>query len=210
MMSLGERELFVASVTYHSGTVAMLAPYSNDGGKKSPKPNEAWSVAAEVLAGVPPYPGGRSFELRSNLYSVSGVDQDWLRHAFGTVALLVEGGPWPPPRSAAGRAAEILAGRVIWQRVALRYLDGPSLCGRVQGPDGTPVTARVALAEQTLQAGETWTTRPRDGRFDRFLAAPGRATLEITAQGFRRWRQTLDVGRNRTDLGNITLEPLPP
>ena len=32
--------------------------------------------------------------VRRKLHSVEGTDQDWLRHTFGTLALLVEGAHW--------------------------------------------------------------------------------------------------------------------
>lgn len=172
VMQLADRERFAAAVSYHLGNIAVLAPYTI-GGVRNPEPNEAWLVAEEVVAAMPPHPEGRRFVLRSKLYSVQGTDQDWLRHEHGTVALLVEGGSWPPPIDAQERRAALSSIRPSWMALANRLLDGPSLSGQVRDRRGRPLEATVEIAEVATFEGERWSTRPRDGRFDRFLPQPG-------------------------------------
>jgi hypothetical protein len=202
LMRLAGRERFVAALSFHTGTVALLSPYTAPG-VRNPEPDEAWPVAEGLVADLDPLPGGRSLRVRRNLYPVRGVDQDWLRHAFGTLAFLVEAGPWPPPMDRAGREAQLRAARPLWKRLALRYLDGPSVSGRVLDRDGHPLEAEVRLVGQKLGAGERWTSRPRDGRFDRFLAAPGEHLLEVRAPGKRPLRRAFESGAGRVDLGSL-------
>jgi hypothetical protein len=205
VMRLAERERFLAAISYHTGTVALLAPYSIPE-VANPEPNEAWQVAEEILAGLERHPTtGRVFRVRRNLYPVHGVDQDWLRQAHGTLALLVEAGGWPPPLDPAVRAAELAALRPLWRGLARRYIEGPSLTGRVVDAQGRPLAAEVRLREQALRAGERWTARPRDGRFDRYLPGPGRTTLQIEAPGFAPVERTLEVGSARAVVGEIVL-----
>ena len=85
-----------------------------------------------------------------------------------------------------------------------RYLDGPTISGKVIDASGQPVVAAVSLAEQTAGEGEVWQTRCRDGRFDRFLPAPGRYTLRVQAEGTPAVEQVVDVQAGRTQV-QITL-----
>ncbi len=207
MIRLADREHFVASVSYHMGTLTILAPYTIDG-VENPEPNEAWLIAEHVASKLSPHPQGGSFSVRRNLYSVDGVDQDWHRHAHGTVALLVEGGKWPPPLDRDMRTAVVTAVRPTWTALLDRFLDGPSVSGRVITADGRPARVEVRILEQTTKAGEIWTTRPRDGRFDRYLPAPGRYRLALYKGGELLLQRSLDVGRERVRI-DFVLEAMP-
>jgi len=182
MMELANQERFAASVSYHTGTVAVLAPYTIDD-VRNPTPNEAWSVAEEVVKGLPDHPQARRFRVVKQLYSVDGTDQDWLRHQHGTLALLVEGAQYTPrDLSAVGPIVE--ANRPIWTRLLERYVEGPAVSGVVIDRDGLPVYAEVRVGDQTLVEDEHWMTRCRDGRFDRYLPQAGRYTIEVRPRGY--------------------------
>ena len=206
MMRLAARERFAAAISYHTGTVGILAPYTIDG-VKNPEPNEAWTVAVEVARKLPNHPQPwskqnprpRKFRVKRKLYSVEGTDQDWLRHAHGTLALLVEGAS-RTPLELEQRRKIVAAVRPTWQLLLDRYLDGPTLSGVVTGRRGLPLRAEVRIREVTTHEGERWTTRPRDGRFDRFLAAPGTYHLVVTAPGYRTLTRTVKVARGRLHL----------
>lgn len=199
MMRLGASERFVASISYHTGTVALLAPYTTDG-PRTPEPDEAWAVAEHIAARMPPHPEGRAFTARRSLYAVDGTAEDHLRHAHGTVALLLEGARKTPETEAA-RAAVLRAVRPSWQLLLARYLDGPALHGVVRDAAGRPVEAQVSIDEQRLQEGEAWTSRCRDGSFHRLVAAPGRYTLRVRAEGLREVTRVVEVsGRTRVDV----------
>ncbi|PSM31444.1 M14 family zinc carboxypeptidase, partial [Haliangium sp. UPWRP_2] len=129
MMRLAEREHPTASISYHTGTVAILAPYTIPGAQ-SPEPNEAWEVAAALAAAMPPHPQGRNFAVQKNLYPVDGTDQDWLRHGFGTLALILECAR-SNPKSADERVALVRAVRDSWMFLFDRFLNGPSISGSV-------------------------------------------------------------------------------
>ena len=66
---------FAASLSFHTGNVTVLAPYTIDN-VSSPTPNEAWLVAEELVAGLPRHPQGKDITVRRNIYPVDGTDQD--------------------------------------------------------------------------------------------------------------------------------------
>lgn len=206
MMRLAESERFAAAISYHTGTVAVLAPYTIDN-TPNPEPNEAWAVGEYVVAGLPQHPQ-KPWALRPKLYSVDGTDQDYYRHQHGTVALLVEGSP-RDPRGGAERDGVLRALRATWVRLLERFVDGPSLSGTVTDSLGRPVVAEVALDEIAPRAGERWTTRCRDGRFDRFVPAPGRYTVRVRVAGREPVVRTVDIDKGRAPL-EIKLEGEPP
>jgi hypothetical protein len=77
----------------------------------------------------------------------------------------------------------------------------------VLNPDGSPAQVEVRLREQTLRAGELWTTRPRDGRFDRFLPVAGNYHVQLLREGVRLTEQPVRVGAERKQI-EIVLPPL--
>jgi hypothetical protein len=200
MMRLAESEHPVASLSYHTGNVTVLAPYTIDG-VQSPTPNEAWTVAEELVAGLPEHPQGKPWAVRKMIYPVDGTDQDWLRARFGTLALLVEGAR-KDTENADDRRAIVLSARPLWTRLLDRYLDGPSIYGQLKDAAGRPVQATVAIDEIKTAEGEQWKSRCRDGRYDRYLPAPGHYTLRIKVDGQPDLVRGIDVpaGRARLDL----------
>lgn len=207
MMALGESEHPVASVSFHTGTVALLVPYTIDG-VKDPTPNEALTVAEALLAGLPEHPQGKPIGIRRKLYPVDGTDQDYYRAQYGTLALLFEGAR-RDPKDEVERRAVLHAARPIWIRLFQRFLDGPSLTVRVKDATGKPVVAEVAIAELPAQEGEVYLTRCRDGRFDRYLNGPGRYTVRVRVPGEDAvLEKPVDVGNQHTEL-EVALETAP-
>ncbi|MBN2496534.1 MAG: hypothetical protein JXR96_18215 [Deltaproteobacteria bacterium] len=197
MMALARREHFAASISYHMGCVSVLVPYTIEG-VPQPEPDEAWAVAEQITAGLK-HPQGK-LGLRRQLFPVSGTDQDWLRYRFGTLALLVEAATWPPPLETAERVELLEALRLVWMRLLDRLLDGPAVSGTVRDRKGRPQKARVRVLEIERRAGERWTSRPRDGHFDRFLPAPGSYTLEIRPRRGKPHIEPIQVGRERVKV----------
>ncbi len=198
MMRLADSEHFVASISYHTGNVTVLAPYTIDG-VKSPTPNEAWTVAEELVAGLPEHPQGKPWAVRKMIYPVDGTDQDFLRARFGTLALLIEGArkDTAVPEE---RRAIVLSARPLWMRLLDRFLDGPAVSGRVLDAAGNPVAAAVSIDEVKTAEDESWTTRCRDGRFDRYLPAAGRYTLRVKVAGQPDVTRAIEVASGRTQL----------
>ncbi|PIW02256.1 MAG: hypothetical protein COW42_02405 [Deltaproteobacteria bacterium CG17_big_fil_post_rev_8_21_14_2_50_63_7] len=176
VMALARSEHFLASISYHIGNIAILAPYTTED-VESPTPNEAWSVAESVAEGMPSWLDKRVYDVRRNLYTVDGTDQDWLRHETGCVALLVEGSPSSPIKLDERRTA-VHAVRQSWIGLLRRSI-GPGISGRLVNRSGEPVVAVVSIDEIELHAGEQWTSRCRDGRFHRFVPGPGTYTVRI-------------------------------
>jgi hypothetical protein len=185
MVRLAESEVFAASISYHIGGVALLVPYTIDR-VRSPEPNEAWPIAEQLAREMPLHPdavAAGGFPVRRNLYSVDGTDQDWHRHAHGTVAFLIESALRGADATAEGRAERVRAMRGSWSLLADRYLDGPSIEGQVLDAAGRPVAAEVHLAEVRLHEGESWRARCHDGHFARFVAQAAGYTLRVRVDG---------------------------
>jgi hypothetical protein len=151
MMRLAERESFVAALSFHMGTHALLVPYTVSTAT-DPEPNEAQCVADEIAGTLP---------VKKQLYAVDGVDQDWHRWKNGTLAYVAEIADWPPPLDVAQRRPIVHQARNLWIRLARRFIRGPSL-----------QTHDVAKAPaQTLKNGEVWLPRQRDGLIARYRIA---------------------------------------
>lgn len=198
MMQLAEVEHPVAAVSFHTGTVALLVPYTIDG-SKDPLPNEAWTVAEGIVAGLSPHPQGKPFSLKRKLYSVDGTDQDYYRFRFGTLAYLVEGARRYTPDEAE-RIALVRAVRPTWTLLLDRFLAGPSLSVTVVDARSIPVAAQVHVEELAPQQGERWESRCRDGRHSRFLPAPGRYTLRVSAPSAPEVTQLVEVSAGHTQV----------
>ncbi len=207
VMKLANRERFVAALTYHTGTVAVLAPYTIDK-VENPTNNETWGVAEQLIEGLPDHPQKREWKVKRKLYSVDGTDQDWHRAEHGTLALLVEG-TRRSPRTPAKRRELNAAVRPLFERLLDRVLDGPSVSGRVLDAAGKPVFAEVAIPQVGLQGGERWMTRERDGRFDRVLHAPGAYDVQVKIGGKIVATRAVEVGVGRVVV-TIRLTARPP
>lgn len=198
MMKLVNAERFGASISYHSGTVCILAPYTIDG-VKDQQPNEAWALGQYISKQMPTHPEGRTFKLRRNLYAVSGTDQDWFRHEHGTVGLLVEA-VRTTPRDTCVRRVATQANRRSWLALFQRTIEGPTLIGTTTDAKNNPVEATITIKEQTLNANENWTTRPRDGVFMRYMTRPGKYTITASAKGYQPVTKSIHVRRGLTRM----------
>jgi hypothetical protein len=197
VMRLAQNEKFVAAMSFHTGTLALLAPYTIPF-VKQPEPDAAWVVAQEVLSAMPEHPEGPA-PLMRRLYALDGCDQDWLRHEHGTLALLWEGGKkWLAMDPVRGEM--IASARGSWMELAKRAMAGPTISGRVLDASGRPVVADVAVAEVKLTEGERWESRCRDGRFDQVLAGPGEYTLVVSAGGSEVRRKVTVAAGKRTHV----------
>lgn len=181
IMRLAQRERFLGALTFHTGTVKVLAPYTIDG-VLNPEPNVAWMMAEKLAEGLPRHPQKRDWVVGRKLYSVDGTDQDWLRHAHGTVALLLEVARWTPLKQK-NRQAVFDAVHPLWSGLLQRSLTGPAIHGQVVDAEGKPVEAEVRIKEVVYYQKERWTTRPRDGHFARYLPGPGLYTLQVMVEG---------------------------
>ena len=198
MMRLAHREHFAASLSFHTGTVALLPPYTIPK-MRSPQPNECDAIAQILTQDLPEHPQKGLFEIKRMLYPVEGTDQDWLRYNYGTVALLVEGARWSPVDSEERRKI-IEAVRPLWQRLLDRVVNGPTLTGRVVDQEGRALRAEVRLVQQRLREGEKWFSRCRDGRFTRLLPKAGSYTVEVRYPGTSPVRKTIRVGKGLTRM----------
>ena len=199
MIRLAGDQRFAAAISFHTFSTAILSPYTIDG-VDNPLPDETWPIAEAIAAAAPRQPNGRPYRVRRKLYPVDGTDQDWHRHAHGTLAYLLEGSHHNP-RDPELRLAAVAATRPVWQALLDRVLAGPAVVGHVRDEQGRPVEAAVMLDEMSFRAGERWTTRPRDGRFFRAVPRPGEYTLRVERPGCPPLRQRVKVrARSEVDL----------
>ncbi len=112
MIALVERERFLASLSFHMGTVAVLYPHE---GASDPTVR---GLASRVAQALGRHPSGVHFAARAPHDDVRGSDQDWFHHAVGTRALLIEIYGWPPPLTVTERREILEAMRPAWMTVA--------------------------------------------------------------------------------------------
>ncbi|TVQ91648.1 MAG: hypothetical protein EA397_08540 [Deltaproteobacteria bacterium] len=205
LMRLADARRFVAAISFHTQASMILVPYTLDG-FPNPEPNVAQSIAQAISAATPTLPSGKDLRVRRQIYPVDGTEQDWLRFAHGTVAYNVEGSHHNPT-SRALRHASIDALEPVVPTLLQRVLSGPRISGRVTDPHGVPIQAEITLSTETLRAGERWTSRPTDGRFDRLVTADGPVTITARAEGFSPATLAIDL-QGVADV-TILLEPAP-
>lgn len=206
MMRLADSMRFAAGITWHTNATAVLAPYTIDGAR-SPEPELAWKVAEPLVQSMPALPGGRRFRLIQKLYPVDGTDQDWFFHTHGTLTYNVEGSHHNPLDARTAQKS-VESQRPFWVGLCERLLDGPTVSGHVLDAQGRPVEAQVSFVEFKTFEGESWKSRPRDGRFDRMLPEPGLYTIVVSAPGFAEQRKQIQVqGLTQVEL---RLRPLGP
>jgi hypothetical protein len=190
LMALAGNERFIAAISWHTNATAVLSPYTIDDAR-TPEPDVAWLVARPLVDRLPVQPNGKRFRLLRKLYPVDGTDQDWFFHEWGTLAYNVEGSMHNPLDPAIERRA-IDGQRPFWVGLLDRVVSGPRISGHVLGPSG-PLEAEVMIEEIHTFEGESWKSRPGDGRFDRIVPAPGTYTLRIHAPGLPEARRKVNV-----------------
>lgn len=191
MMRLANERRFVAAISFHTLATAILSPYTIEG-VAMPAIDDAWTFAEALADAAPAQPNGRPYLVKRRLYSVDGTDQDWHRFAHGTLAYIVEGSHHNP-REPELRIAAVEATRPVWTTMLERVLAGPAIVGHVRDTTGAAVEAEVVVEEIAPAAGERWTSRPRDGRFDRVVPGPGRYTVRATRGQCAPVRRTVEV-----------------
>ena len=191
MMALANREHFAAVLSFHTYGTDVYSSYVVESAKDT-KPDVSKAIGQHIAAAAPEQPNLRSYAVRKGPYPVAGSDQDWYLHEHGTIAFVVEGSHHNPEPELRNQA--VAATRPLWQALLDRVDTGPWIGGHVRDAAGNPVVAKVMVAEiQTFEA-ERWTSRARDGRFDRAVAKPGRYTLQIEAKGHAPLEREVVVG----------------
>lgn len=196
MVRLAEQERFVGAVSYHAAATRLLVPYTIPG-VEDPEPSVPWALAAELIAGWSPLTARKRYQAVRALYPVSGTEQDWYFHRFGTLAYLLE----IPYRRARGEklTQSIVHARHLWQSLFARWRKGPALSVQVVRPAGAGVKAAVRVKELELRAEERWYTHAEHGWLHQFLPRPGTYTVEIEAEGQRLVREVV-VGNEPAEL----------
>lgn len=180
MMRLAEHLRPIAALSYHTVATAILWPYTTDGvADTGAGPMRA--LATELALATPRQPNGKRFRVIQALYPVDGVDQDWMRAALGTAALLVEG-PGQNPTSPGRLRAELVAVRPTWRALLRRIAEGPVLSARLVAAGGAPIGAEIELATEAPLGGERWRNRCRDGALHRLWTAPATPVASAAAQ----------------------------
>ena len=197
MMGLAERERFAAALSFHTFGTDLYSAYGL-GGARNPKPDINKAIGREIAAAAPEQPNQKFYAVRKGPYPVAGSDQDWHLHEHGTVAFILEGSHHNPTLDLRTLAVE--ATRPVWQALLERVHRGPWIGGHIRDGAGNPVLASVRVAQVETFEGERWTTRARDGRFDRPIDQPGKYTLIIEVEGQPAIEREVVVGSRRVDI----------
>lgn len=182
LMALAERYRFVAAISWHTLSTVILSPYTIDD-VANPSPDVAWGVAEAIAATLPKQPNNRKYKVQRKIYSVDGTDQDWHFATNGTLAYIVEGSHHNP-KDPDVRQASILGIRGFYESLLDRVATGPRVFGHTRDEDGRPLSAIIEVDPLTTANGEAWTSRPRDGRFDRIVPGPGDYVVRARAPGY--------------------------
>lgn len=197
MMALARTQRFAAAISFHTIGRVLYVPYNVDG-SKNPRPHVTWTVAEELAAAAPAQRNGKPYRVAPAGYPVAGSDQDWHLHEHGTVAILLEGAYHNPELPI--RTEAVANTRPVWQGLLERVARGMRISGHVRDEAGQPVEAVVTIDEHDLRAGERWTARPRDGRFDRLVTEEGRYTVRARAPGYAEASQEVRVGTRPVEV----------
>ncbi len=197
MMGLAERERFAAVLSFHTFGTDVYSAYGL-AGARNPKPDVNRAIGQLIAAAAPEQPNGNSYAVRKGAYPVAGSDQDWHHHEHGSIAFVIEGSHHNPELDI--RSAAVEATRPLWQALLDRVVQGPWIGGHVRDAAGNPIAATVMIEEIETFEGERWTTRARDGRFDRAVEKPGTYTLVITVDGKPAIEREVVVRSRRVDL----------
>lgn len=197
IMALADEQRFAASISFHTIGRVIYVPYNLDSAL-DPKPNIAWAIAEELAAAAPAQRKGKGYRVAPSGYPVAGSDQDWHMFTHGTVALLLEGAYHNPELPI--RTEAVASSRPVWQALLDHVTQGPRISGHVHDEAGSPVSATVTIEEIELHAGERWTARPRDGRFDRLLAAGGKYTVRAEVPGRSPITREVRVGTRPVEI----------
>ncbi|MEO1170677.1 MAG: M14 family zinc carboxypeptidase [Myxococcota bacterium] len=190
-----------AVLSVHTKGTVLLPPYATRGVKQT-RLDEAWQIAEAMTAATPRQMNGRRYRLRRRLYPVDGVWKDWLRHEFGTLAMVIEG-PYHNPLDPSVVRQTVEESRPIWQTLFDRSVNGPLVYGWTVDGDDEPVPALVEVVENMPQAGEKWFARPDDGFFMRYLVSGAKQTLRISAPGFE--TQTVSLSTDAPTVRKFVL-----
>ncbi len=196
MMQLGDREHFAAALSFHTLGTDLYGAYVVET-RRDPSPDVVAAIGRELADAAPLQPDDRPYDLRPTPRPVAGCAPDWHMHEYGAVAYVVEGSHHNPEPDIRRRSIE--GTRPLWMRLFDRVLDGPWIGGHVRDAAGNPVVAEVMVKEIETFEGESWTTRARDGRFDRAVLGPGHYTLLVRPPNGAPLEREVDV-EGRTDV----------
>lgn len=200
MMALADREHFASVLSFHTYGTDVYSSYVVETAKDT-KPDVSKAIGQHIAAAAPVQPNERSYAVRSGPYPVAGSDQDWYLHAHGTIAFVIEGSHHNPEPEI--RKLAIEGTRPLWQALLDRVHRGPWIVGHVRDSSGKPVVAKVMVAEIQTFEGERWTSRARDGRFDRAVTKPGSYTLVVEAEGHAKLEKKIRVGSRPAEIDII-------
>lgn len=179
MLRLAEREKFVAALSFHSKGTMLLYPYQAKVASQ-PTSDEAAAIARQLGQALPVQLNGRRVRVLREMYPVVGVAEDTLRHAHGTLALLFEAAEQNPEEPARRRRL-VEDARPAWRGLLQRVTEGPRLSLKVVDAAKRPLCATVSIVGEARAEGEAWTTRCRDGRYDRLLSKAGSVRVRVSA-----------------------------
>lgn len=203
ILRLAERETFVAALSFHSKGTMLLYPYQAKVASL-PKGDEAEAIARELGEALPVQLNGRRVRVLREMYPVVGVAEDTLRHAHGTLALLLEAAE-ENPEEPAKRRRLVEDARPAWRGLLQRVVEGPRLSLKVVDGAKRPLCAAVEIVGEARAEGEVWATRCRDGRYDRLLDEARPVRVRVRAGGMVK-EQTIVVAKGAARPVTVSLK----
>ncbi|TGL57154.1 peptidase M14 [Leptospira ognonensis] len=162
LISLAEKERFVASISYHAFANALLYPYSVEG-FLNPSPDLAEIVGKKLSKKTRSTHPTKTFSLKKNLYPIDGVDQDFFYFRYGTLSYVLESSHFNPEYKYVPKILDSL--RNVWTQMLDEIVFGEKILIRVLNEEGAPLLTKIQIKGLSYFQGEVRTNHPKTGLF---------------------------------------------
>ncbi len=204
LVSLAEKERFVASISFHAFANALLYPYSVEG-FLNPSPDLAEIVGKKISKKAKSSHPVKPFLLKKNLYPIDGVDQDFYYYKYGTLAYVLESSHFNPSYEYVPKILESF--RNIWTRLLDQIVSGDKILVRITGESGEPVQAKIQILGQNYFQGETRFSSPSTGLFYSYFVPELDGELLVESEGYLPIKQKIQK-TTKWEIKTITLQKL--
>ncbi|WP_411821592.1 M14 family zinc carboxypeptidase [Leptospira sp. 'Mane'] len=180
-ISLADSQKFVASVGYHAYANSLLIPYSIES-VTNPDPDIALVIGEKMANGIESLHPDKEFTAKKNLYSVDGVDQDYLFFEHGTLAFIMESSHLNPDYHLT--PAILKSFRSVWTNLLDQISDREKIILRITDELGYPLEADIFLDSMKFSQGEKRKSHYKTGIFFQIWNEKLTGNIRIEKKGY--------------------------
>lgn len=204
LISLMEKERFVASISYHAFANALLYPYSVEG-FLNPSPDLAEIVGKKLSKKTRSTHPTKTFSLKKNLYPIDGVDQDFFYFRYGTLAYVLESSHFNPEYKYVPKILDSL--RNVWIQMLDEIVFGEKILIRVLNDEGVPLSAKIQIKGLSFFQGEVRTNHPKTGLFYTYYVPSLGNEITIESDGYESKIVKIKPS-SKWEIQNVTMKRL--